>query len=58
MINILFILDVLKVVGLNTNIEFLKSVVSHPVFIQGEIETGFIDVGFYYFVFAFYQIIF
>ncbi|CAG8798551.1 22485_t:CDS:2, partial [Gigaspora rosea] len=30
------------IVGLNTNIEFLKRVVSHPAFIQGEIETGFI----------------
>ncbi|CAG8560352.1 3132_t:CDS:10 [Diversispora eburnea] len=36
-------LDEYEVVGLNTNIEFLKSVVSHPVFIQGEVETGFID---------------
>ncbi|CAG8466463.1 11179_t:CDS:10 [Gigaspora margarita] len=31
-----------EIVGLNTNIEFLKRVVSHPAFIQGEIETGFI----------------
>ncbi|CAG8581610.1 9461_t:CDS:10, partial [Dentiscutata erythropus] len=31
-----------EIVGLNTNIEFLKRVVSHPAFTQGEIETGFI----------------
>ncbi|KAF0411575.1 carbamoyl-phosphate synthase L chain, ATP binding domain-containing protein [Gigaspora margarita] len=31
-----------EIVGLNTNIEFLKRVFSHPAFIQGEIETGFI----------------
>ncbi|PKK80983.1 hypothetical protein RhiirC2_649214, partial [Rhizophagus irregularis] len=31
-----------EVVGLNTNIEFLKSVVSHDAFIAGEVETGFI----------------
>ncbi|CAI2181581.1 5518_t:CDS:10 [Funneliformis geosporum] len=31
-----------EVVGLHTNIEFLKSVVSHNAFINGEVETGFI----------------
>ncbi|CAG8519324.1 15020_t:CDS:10 [Acaulospora morrowiae] len=36
-------LDEYEIVGLNTNIEFLKNVISHPAFIQGEVETGFID---------------
>ncbi|KAJ3292313.1 Methylcrotonoyl-CoA carboxylase subunit alpha, mitochondrial [Rhizoclosmatium sp. JEL0117] len=30
------------VVGLNTNIEFLKRLSSHPEFISGDVETGFI----------------
>nr|CAG8510780.1 3939_t:CDS:10 [Entrophospora candida] len=36
-------LDEYQVVGLNTNIEFLKRVVSHEAFINGEVETGFIS---------------
>ncbi|RIA90454.1 carbamoyl-phosphate synthase L chain, ATP binding domain-containing protein [Glomus cerebriforme] len=35
-------LDEYEVVGLNTNIEFLKSVVSHDAFFDGEVETDFI----------------
>ncbi|KAJ1968644.1 hypothetical protein IWQ62_001119 [Dispira parvispora] len=31
-----------QVVGLHTNIQFLRSVVSHPAFIAGDVETGFI----------------
>ncbi|RKP38223.1 carbamoyl-phosphate synthase L chain, ATP binding domain-containing protein, partial [Dimargaris cristalligena] len=31
-----------QVVGPHTNIQFLQSVVSHPAFIAGEVETGFI----------------
>ncbi|KAJ3122503.1 Methylcrotonoyl-CoA carboxylase subunit alpha, mitochondrial [Physocladia obscura] len=31
-----------EVVGLNTNIEFLKKLASHPEFINGDVETGFI----------------
>ncbi|KAI8843527.1 carbamoyl-phosphate synthase L chain, ATP binding domain-containing protein [Chytriomyces cf. hyalinus JEL632] len=31
-----------EVVGLNTNIEFLKRLSSHPEFISGDVETGFI----------------
>ncbi|CAG8569951.1 6295_t:CDS:10 [Cetraspora pellucida] len=31
-----------EIVGLSTNIEFLKRIVSHPAFIQGDVETGFI----------------
>lgn len=34
-----------EVVGLNTNIEFLKLLASHPSFIDGDVETGFIQVG-------------
>jgi len=32
-----------EVVGLNTNIEFLKTLAAHPAFIAGEVETGFIQ---------------
>ncbi|KAG0237809.1 Methylcrotonoyl-CoA carboxylase subunit alpha, mitochondrial [Actinomortierella wolfii] len=32
-----------EVVGLNTNIEFLKTLASHPAFIAGDVETGFIQ---------------
>jgi 3-methylcrotonyl-CoA carboxylase alpha subunit len=32
------------VVGLKTNIEFLKQLVAHPSFIEGDVETGFISV--------------
>ena len=31
-----------EVVGPNTNIEFLKSLSSHPAFIEADVETGFI----------------
>ncbi|KAG0357380.1 Methylcrotonoyl-CoA carboxylase subunit alpha, mitochondrial [Gamsiella multidivaricata] len=31
-----------EVVGLDTNIEFLKTLASHPEFITGKVETGFI----------------
>ncbi|KAJ1985202.1 hypothetical protein H4R34_000161 [Dimargaris verticillata] len=31
-----------QVVGLHTNINFLRSVVSHPAFVSGDVETGFI----------------
>ncbi|CAG8526292.1 5479_t:CDS:10, partial [Acaulospora colombiana] len=36
-------LEEYEIVGLNTNIEFLKGVASHPAFIRGEVETGFIN---------------
>lgn len=32
-----------NIAGLDTNIEFLKSLCSHPNFRQGEVHTGFID---------------
>ncbi|KAI9193561.1 carbamoyl-phosphate synthase L chain, ATP binding domain-containing protein [Polychytrium aggregatum] len=35
-------LDEFEVVGLNTNIDFLKSLASHPAFISGDVDTGFI----------------
>lgn len=33
-----------EVVGPNTNIEFLKELSSHPAFIKGDVDTGFIKV--------------
>jgi len=36
------------VVGVSTNIEFLHSLASHPAFIGGEVETGFIPVRPFY----------
>eukprot|EP00127_Corallochytrium_limacisporum_P002310 Clim_evm98s109 gene=Clim_evmTU98s109 len=35
-------LDQYHVVGLPTNIEFLKVIAKHPAFIRGDVETGFI----------------
>ncbi|KAJ3331148.1 Methylcrotonoyl-CoA carboxylase subunit alpha, mitochondrial [Blyttiomyces sp. JEL0837] len=35
-------LDEFEVVGLNTNIDFLKRLASHPGFISGDVDTGFI----------------
>eukprot|EP01132_Coremiostelium_polycephalum_P006181 gene6181-7695_t len=32
------------IVGLNTNISFLKRLSSHPAFVAGEVETGFIPM--------------
>ncbi|KAG0166111.1 Methylcrotonoyl-CoA carboxylase subunit alpha, mitochondrial [Apophysomyces sp. BC1034] len=36
-------LEKYQIVGLNTNIGFLKTVAEHPEFIKGEVETGFIQ---------------
>ncbi|RPB05248.1 3-methylcrotonyl-CoA carboxylase subunit alpha [Choiromyces venosus 120613-1] len=36
-------LEEYEVVGLSTNIEFLKKLAAHPAFIAGDVETGFID---------------
>lgn len=36
-------LEQYQVVGLNTNIGFIKTVSEHPEFIKGEVETGFIQ---------------
>lgn len=38
-------LDEYKVVGVSTNVEFLRTLAGHPVFIEGEVETGFIPVS-------------
>ena len=37
-------LEEYKVVGVSTNIEFLRSLASNKAFIQGDVETGFIKV--------------
>ncbi|EGG17604.1 methylcrotonyl-CoA carboxylase [Cavenderia fasciculata] len=37
-------LDKYHIVGLNTNISFLKRLSSHPAFVAGEVETGFIPM--------------
>ncbi|CEJ01583.1 Putative 3-methylcrotonyl-CoA carboxylase alpha subunit [Rhizopus microsporus] len=36
-------LEQYQIVGLNTNISFIKTVCEHPEFIKGEVETGFIQ---------------
>ena len=33
----------LQIVGLNTNIRFLDDLASHPQFVAGDVNTGFID---------------
>jgi 3-methylcrotonyl-CoA carboxylase alpha subunit len=37
-------LEEYQVVGLSTNIAFLRSLAGHPAFVAGEVETGFIPV--------------
>jgi len=32
-----------RIVGTNTNIEFLSNLIRHPAFVNGEVETGFIQ---------------
>lgn len=39
-------LEEYQVVGVSTNIEFLRSLAGHKAFIDGEVETGFIAVSF------------
>ena len=39
-----YYLDRVQVVGPSTNVKFLKDLASHPAFIRGEVETGFIQV--------------
>ncbi|KAL7270811.1 hypothetical protein RUND412_006474 [Rhizina undulata] len=36
-------LEKYEVVGMSTNIEFLKKLSAHPAFVAGDVETGFID---------------
>jgi 3-methylcrotonyl-CoA carboxylase alpha subunit len=38
-------LDEYQVVGLNTNVEFLRALAGNSAFIEGEVETGFIPVS-------------
>jgi 3-methylcrotonyl-CoA carboxylase alpha subunit len=38
-------LDEYKVVGVSTNIEFLRALAGNAAFIDGDVETGFIEVG-------------
>jgi 3-methylcrotonyl-CoA carboxylase alpha subunit len=40
-------LEEYQVVGVNTNITFLRALASHPAFIAAEVETGFIPVRFF-----------
>ena len=37
-------LEEFKIVGVSTNVEFLRSLAGHRAFIQGDVETGFIAV--------------
>jgi acetyl/propionyl-CoA carboxylase alpha subunit len=37
-------LEEYEIVGLNTNIEFLRALAGHPAFVEGDLETGFIQV--------------
>lgn len=39
-------LDEYKVVGVSTNVEFLRTLAGNEAFIQGDVETGFIPVSF------------
>ncbi len=36
------LLDDTVILGLTTNIDFLKAVIEHPAFIEGKLHTGFI----------------
>lgn len=40
-------LEEYKVVGVSTNIEFLRMLAGNDAFIEGEVETGFIPVCLY-----------
>jgi 3-methylcrotonyl-CoA carboxylase alpha subunit len=37
-------LEEYQVVGVSTNIAFLRALAGHPAFVAGEVETGFIPV--------------
>lgn len=41
-------LDEYQVVGVSTNIEFLRSLAGNQAFIDGEVETGFIPVSWFH----------
>jgi 3-methylcrotonyl-CoA carboxylase alpha subunit len=38
-------LDEYKVVGVSTNVDFLRTLAGNSAFIDGDVETGFIQVG-------------
>jgi 3-methylcrotonyl-CoA carboxylase alpha subunit len=40
-------LEQYEVVGVPTNIEFLRRAVKHPAFIAGGVDTGFLQVSWY-----------
>jgi acetyl/propionyl-CoA carboxylase alpha subunit len=40
-------LDEFKVVGVATNVEFLRSLAGNEAFVAGEVETGFISVSYF-----------
>ena len=37
-------LEEYKVVGVHTNVEFLRALAKHPKFVEGDVDTGFIPV--------------
>lgn len=41
-------LEEYKVVGVSTNVEFLRTLAGNEAFIQGDVETGFIPVSIYF----------
>lgn len=45
-------LEEYHIVGLSTNIEFLRALAGHDAFIEGEVETGFIAVSSRYRIYA------
>jgi len=42
--SLVYALDQYKVVGPNTNVQFLKDLARHPSFVAGDVDTGFIGV--------------
>ena len=45
-------LEEYKVVGVSTNVEFLRALAGNEAFIGGEVETGFIPVSVSFFFFG------
>ena len=43
--SLVYALDQYKVVGPNTNVQFLKDLARHPSFVAGDVDTGFIGVS-------------
>ena len=38
-------LEEYRVVGVHTNVEFLRALAQHPKFVEGDVDTGFIPVS-------------